>query len=208
MPGATRTARTNPGSQITVSQITVWDRFVRVFHWCTVALFAAVFLSTDQQSIHQPLAWVLLALVLARILWGFVGSRHARFTDFVHHPRTIRAYLRDLRLGRARRYLGHNPAGGAMVVALLFMLLLVGFSGWLSETDRFFGVPWVDHLHHVSAHLLLLLVGVHVAGVVISSFLHHENLVLAMITGMKSGKLEAERRPASGPGVGARGPAM
>jgi cytochrome b len=188
--------------------IRVWDRFVRVFHWSTVALFASVYLSSDQQAIHQPLGYVLLVLVLARIVWGFIGSRHARFRDFVHRPGTIRAYLRDLRQGRARRYLGHNPAGGAMVIAILAMLVLVIFSGWLSETDRFFGVPWVDHLHHISAHLLMLMVLVHVAGVLVSSVLHRENLVRAMLTGRKSAELEAEHRAPAGPGVGARGTAM
>ncbi len=188
--------------------IRVWDRFVRVFHWSTVALFASVYLSSDQQSIHQPLAYVLLVLVLARIVWGFIGSRHARFADFVYHPSAIRAYLRDLRQGRARRYLGHNPAGGAMVVAILILLVLVIFSGWLSETNRFFGVPWVDHLHHISAHLLMLMVLVHVAGVVVSSVLHRENLVRAMLTGRKSAEFEAEHGASAGPGVGARGTAM
>ncbi len=186
--------------------IPVWDRFVRVFHWSTVTLFATVFLTAHVQWIHQPLAYVILVLVLARIAWGFIGSRHARFRDFVRHPRTVRAYLEDLRHGRARRYLGHNPAGGAMVVAILFMLLVVIGSGWLSETNRFYGVPWVDHLHHISAHLLLLMIGVHVAGVIVSSVLHRENLVRAMITGRKPAET-GEHRAAAGPGVGARGTA-
>ena len=165
--------------------IPVWDRFVRVFHWTTVTLFATVFLTAHIQWIHQPLAYAILVLVLARVAWGFVGSRHARFTDFVRHPRTVRAYLTDLRHGRARRYLGHNPAGGAMVVAILVMLLVVIGSGWLSETNRFYGVPWVDHLHHISAHLLLLMIGVHVLGVLVASVQHRENLIRAMITGRK-----------------------
>lgn len=165
--------------------IPVWDRFVRVFHWTTVVLFAIVFITAHVQWIHQPLAYAILVLVLARIVWGFVGSRHARFTDFVRHPRTVRAYLMDLRHGRARRYLGHNPAGGAMVVAILFMLVVVIVSGWMSVTNRFYGVPWVDHLHHMSAHLLLLMIGVHVAGVIIASVQHKENLIRAMITGRK-----------------------
>ncbi len=183
--------------------IPVWDRFVRVFHWTTVTLFAIVFLTAHIQWIHQPLAYVILVLALARIVWGFIGSRHARFRDFVRHPRTVRAYLGDLRHGRARRYLGHNPAGGAMVVAILVMLLVVIGSGWLSETNRFYGVPWVDHLHHISAHLLLLMIFVHVAGVIVSSVLHRENLVRAMITGRKPVE-SAGHRASAGPGVGAR----
>jgi cytochrome b len=167
------------------AQIRVWDLFVRLFHWGTVALFATAFLSSDEKSLHEPVGYVLLALVVLRTGWGFVGTRHARFTSFVVSPRSVLGYLRLLREGRAPRHLGHNPAGGLMILLLLAMLVLVAGSGWMTETDRWFGVPWVDHLHHISAHLLLLLIGVHVTGVVISSWLHGENLVRAMITGRK-----------------------
>ncbi len=169
--------------------VRVWDPFVRLFHWGTVALFATAFLSSDSQWLHQPIGYVSLGLVLLRLVWGLVGTRHARFADFVTSPGAVLAYLRDLGQGRARRYLGHNPAGGAMVVLLLAMLVVVGVSGWMSTTDTFFGVPWVDHLHHFTAHLLLVLVGLHLAGVVVSSLLHRENLIRAMVTGRKdSGK--------------------
>ncbi len=188
--------------------VPVWDRFVRVFHWTTVTLFALEFVTDRIQWIHQPLAYAILVLVLARVAWGFVGSRHARFTDFVHRPRAVRAYLEDLRHGRARRYLGHNPAGGAMVVAILFMLVFVIASGWLSVTPEFLHVEWMHHVHHISAHLLLLMIFAHVAGVIWSSRLHRENLVRAMITGRKSAQVEAEDSTPAGPGIGARGPAV
>jgi cytochrome b len=173
-------SRTTPGAEVRV-----WDPFVRLFHWGAVALFAAAYLSPDHKPLHEPLGYLLLALVTARIVWGFIGTRHARFAGFVASPTAVLHYLRLLREGRAPRHLGHNPAGGAMIVVLLVMLVVVGVSGWMTETDRWFGVPWVDHLHHISAHLLLLLVGVHVVGVVVSSVLHRENLVRAMITGRK-----------------------
>ncbi len=188
--------------------VPVWDRFVRVFHWTTVTLFALEFVTDRIQWIHQPLAYVILVLVLARVAWGFIGSRHARFTDFVRRPRAVRAYLENLRHGRARRYLGHNPAGGAMVVAILFMLVFVIASGWLSVTPEFLHVEWMHHVHHISAHLLLLMVFAHVVGVIWSSRLHRENLVRAMITGRKSAQVEAEDGAPAGPGIGARGPAV
>lgn len=179
--------RSAPGGEVPV-----WDMFVRVFHWGTVALFTTAFLSPDDKWLHEPVGYVLLALVLARIVWGFAGGRYARFTSFVVSPAGLLRYLKLLRAGAAPRHLGHNPAGGAMIVLLLVMLVVVAGSGWMTETDRWFGVPWVDHLHHLSAHLLLVLVGVHVLGVVVSSVLHRENLVRAMITGRKPRALPAD----------------
>ena len=136
-------------------------------------------------------------LVAARIVWGVIGSRHARFASFVSGPRAVLAYLRALRHGHAPRHLGHNPAGGAMIVALLALLVVVAGSGC---------VPWVDHLHHFSAHLLLVVIGLHLAGVVVSSWLHRENLVLAMLTGRKSAEPTDHRsttaRPAARYGRG------
>ena len=172
--------RSAPGAQVRV-----WDLFVRMFHWATVVLFTTAFLSSDAKWLHEPVGYVVLALAAARIAWGFVGTRYARFTSFVTSPAHVVQYLRQLRQGRAPRHLGHNPAGGAMIVVLLVMLVLVGGSGWMSETDRWFGVRWVSALHSITANLLVLLVIAHVLGVVVSSVLHRENLVRAMITGRK-----------------------
>lgn len=167
--------------------VPVWDRFVRVFHWGTAILLLIEYLTTDDgRTLHHWAGYGILVLVAARIAWGVIGSRHARFASFVSGPRTVLAYLRALRHGHAPRHLGHNPAGGAMIVVLLALLVVVAGSGWLSETDTFFGVPWVDHLHHFSAHLLLVVIGLHLAGVAVSSWLHRENLVLAMLTGRKA----------------------
>lgn len=184
--------------------VPVWDRFVRLFHWSTASLVLVAFLTTDDARwLHEFAGYSVLALIALRLTWGVIGGRYARFASFVAGPRTVLRYLRLLRDGRAPRYLGHNPAGSVMIVALLVLLAIVAGSGWLSETDAYFGVPWVDHLHHISAHLLLVLVGLHVAGVAVSSWLHRENLVLAMITGRKpahpanSAEFENERRAAS-----------
>lgn len=172
--------------------IAVWDWFVRAFHWGTVALVATAFLSPDDKALHEPVGYAVLALVLARLAWGVVGSRHARFTDFMARPATVLAYLRELRSGKVRRYLGHNPAGGAMVLALLATLATVTVSGWMSETDRFFGVEWVSQLHRLSTDMLLGLIGCHLAGVLVASLLHRENLIAAMITGRKPALLQHE----------------
>lgn len=165
--------------------LVVWDPFVRLFHWCTVGLVAAAFASDGIRPVHDTAGYLVLALVLARLAWGLIGSPHARFSDFIASPGCVLRYLRALAAGGARRYLGHNPAGGAMIVALLTLLLITAGSGWLSETDAFFGIPWVSHLHRRAADLLLVLAALHVLGVALSSLLHRENLLLAMITGQK-----------------------
>ena len=128
---------------------------------------------------------MVLGLVAFRLVWGLIGTRHARFTEFVPTPAGLLAYVRDLATGEARRHLGHNPAGGAMVVTLLAMVALTAGSGWLLVTDRFWGSDWVEALHRGAAWLTLALIACHVTGVVVSSVLHSENLVLAMLTGRK-----------------------
>jgi cytochrome b len=166
--------------------IKVWDPLVRVFHWSLATLFLAAYLTgEDAGQVHIAAGYAIAGLIALRIVWGFVGPRHARFSNFVRSPREVLAYLRDVALLRAPRYLGHNPAGGAMILVLLTLVGITGLSGWLSETDRFFAVGWIEDLHSFSAYALIAFVGLHVAGVIASSLLHRENLVRAMITGKK-----------------------
>jgi cytochrome b len=166
-------------------EVVVWDPLVRLFHWGLVAAVTVAFLADDSARLHEGAGYVVLGLLAFRALWGFVGPEHARFADFVPGPRALGAYLRDLARLRPRRYLGHNPAGGLMIVALLLALLVTAGSGWLMTTDRFWGVGWVEELHEGAADVTLALIVVHVAGVVVASLLHRENLVRAMITGRK-----------------------
>jgi cytochrome b len=193
-----------PGADGSGAEVKVWDPFVRVFHWVTVACVAVAAITTEPRWLHEGAGYIVLPLVVARILWGFVGSRHARFTDFVTRPATIRAYLRDLRAGRARRYIGHNPAGGAMVVLLMTMLVLVAGSGALQETDMFFGVEWVSNVHAALANLMLWMVGAHIVGAIVSSVLHRENLVRAMFTGRKPAVLPSKHEFETGAAAGPR----
>ncbi|WP_405404955.1 cytochrome b/b6 domain-containing protein [Paracoccus sp. Ld10] len=175
-------------------KIPVWDGFVRLFHWSLVALIAGGWLTADGPKIwHEWLGHATAALIAARVVWGLVGPRHARFTDFVRGPRVVRAYLRDLWHGRERRSLGHNPAGGAMIVALLLAVAGTILTGWLQTTDAFWGSSAMETVHGAFAGLILLLAALHVAGVLVESLRHRENLVLSMLTGTKRALSDKDR---------------
>lgn len=166
--------------------VRVWDPLVRVFHWCLVASFAIAWLSSeDGRSLHQWAGYAAASLIALRLIWGIAGSRYARFGQFVRTPRSVAGYLIDILKGREARYLGHNPAGGLMIMALITVMAGLCLTGWLYTTDAFWGVDWVEETHEALANILLALVGLHVAGVVIASLRHRENLVRAMFTGRK-----------------------
>ena len=117
-------------SQIKTPTRPVWDPLIRIGHWTLVIAFFTAYLSGDDLfNIHKWAGYVVAAYVLVRIVWGIIGSRHARFTDFVRGPGAVFGYLRGLMTGKVKDYAGHNPAGGAMVVALLFSLLVTTSSG-------------------------------------------------------------------------------
>ncbi len=164
-------------------RVRVWDPFVRVSHWSLLVASIVVWGSAEEQAwLHEQTGYFILALIGLRVLWGLIGSRHARFSDFLYGPEQTLAYMKRLGAGRPQSYLGHNPAGGWMVVALLCAMLAAGASGVLMGT----GDPefWED-LHEGFANLTLFLVVVHVGGVLLSSMLHEENLIRAMWTGVK-----------------------
>lgn len=164
----------------------VWDSAVRIFHWSLVAAVTTAWLTGGTGSrAHEIAGCIVVGLLVFRLGWGFVGTRHARFSDFVRSPFAVLRYLRDLGSGRDKRHMGHNPAGGAMIVALLVLLTVISVTGIMQLTNRFFGEAWVENLHHYAANVLLILVPLHVLGVVVSSLLHRENLVRAMISGTK-----------------------
>ena len=166
--------------------VKVWDPFVRLYHWSQAALIAAAWITADEWKwLHERIGYAVMALVALRLLWGIVGPRHARFADFVRGPRAVLRYLDDLLHGRERRYLGHNPAGGAMIVALLAVIAATALTGWLQTTDAFFGSEAMENIHESLATLILVLVGFHVGGVALESLRHHENLTRSMITGRK-----------------------
>lgn len=174
------------GDATSPATVRVWDCFVRLFHWSLVAVFAAAFISAEEwDQLHEWLGYAAVGLVALRIAWGFVGTRYARFSDFVRGPIAVASYLGDMIAGRERRFLGHNPAGAAMIVALLSGIATLGVTGYLMTLDEFWGAKWLEEFHEVVANGMLVLIALHVAGVIVASLRHGENLVVAMVTGRK-----------------------
>ena len=166
--------------------VRVWDRVVRSFHWALALSFAiAWFTPHSSEDIHHWAGYAAAGLVMMRLLWGVLGTPYARFSQFVRDPATVLHYLLAMLSGREARYIGHNPAGGAMVIALIAVMSSTALTGWMMTTDAYFGVSWVEAAHSLAAHGLLLLVFLHMSGVALASIRHRENLVRAMITGRK-----------------------
>ena len=174
--------------------VKIWDPLVRLFHWSLVTSFAIAWISADEwKDLHHWAGYAAGALVAFRLVWGLIGPRYARFTQFVKPPATVVAYLRDTLKGRELRHLGHNPAGGLMILALLSTMSIVGFTGWLSTTNTSsWGVEWMEDTHEILANVLLGLVGLHVLGVAVTSLRHRENLIRAMWTGRKRAPTSAD----------------
>lgn len=164
----------------------VWDPLVRLGHWGLVGGVAvAWFTRHGGGKLHEWVGYAVLGVLCVRLVWGVVGSRHARFARFVRSPGHTLAYVRSLLSGHAPRHLGHNPLGSWMIVALIVVAFAAAGSGVLYTTDRFWGVEWVEDLHEALAEALLVLAGIHVAGVLFESLRQRENLVAAMIHGRK-----------------------
>jgi cytochrome b len=198
---------------VDTTEVPVWDPLVRLFHWTLFVSFCAAWFTEGElfeglqdrlngewlQLVHIWAGYTIAGLLVFRVLWGFVGPRYARFSDFVYSPRVVLAYVRDVLTLRARRTLGHNPAGGAMIVALLLGLTATIVTGLaLYGADKGLGplaamlaessdaaIDTIKEAHEVATNFTLLLVAGHLLGVVWETLLHRENLVRAMITGRK-----------------------
>lgn len=208
--------------------VRVWDILIRLFHWSLVVSFTVAYLTSEEENPwHIYSGYTVLGLIIFRLIWGFIGSKYARFSDFVHSPAMVYKYVKSLRTGHPQHYLGHNPLGGWMVIALLLTLFVVTLSGikvYAIEEGKgpFAGSPSIElspiaaafaedeyekedenvergikksneneeefweEIHEASSNLMLLLIAMHVFGVALSSRLHNENLIKAMLTGKKN----------------------
>ena len=168
----------------------VWDLFVRIFHWslvsCVILNYSVV---EEGEWLHQWLGYTASALVVARVVWGFVGSRHARFADFFPTPARLRKHWTELRLalrtGHLPRHVGHSPFGALMMLSLMALVLLLGLTGWLQTTDQFWGVEWLQETHEILANALMVTAAVHAMAALLIGRLERCNLIAAMISGVK-----------------------
>lgn len=209
----TETSARNMSSAPDVSggMVRVWDPLIRTFHWSLVAAFAVAYLSAeDLSTVHEIAGYAVAGLIAFRLIWGLVGSKYARFSQFLRGSSHTIRYMGEVMRGTEQRYLGHNPAGAIMTVALLLTLAGTAFTGWLlkdegrvamlpelpqivtpayadgdDERNGGRGSEALEEAHEVLANLMLFLIAVHVGGVVLTSFRHRENLVRAMVTGQK-----------------------
>jgi cytochrome b len=190
-----------------VIEVRVWDPLVRSVHWLLAAAVIVDWATDEPLWMHSWLGYLALALVVVRVAWGFVGPEHARFVSFVRGPQLVFDYLAGLVRFSSKRYLGHSPAGGAMIVALLIMIAATGVTGManlaadrgegplasvVAKVERPPRVPGqrrppllMKQVHETVANITIALVVLHVLGVALASFAHRENLVRAMITGRK-----------------------
>ncbi|AFL55331.1 cytochrome b [Sinorhizobium fredii] len=168
--------------------VRVWDPVVRLFHWGLVACCVInLFLLPPGKSVHRYVGYAAMALIALRFVWGFVGTRHARFADFVRGPSAVASYLFAFAAGRAERHVGHNPAAGWVMILLMVLLAAVGTSGWLTTLDAFWGNKALGETHELLANSLMIVAGLHASAAVVESWHLKENLIWSMVTGRKKG---------------------
>jgi cytochrome b len=164
----------------------VWDRFVRFFHWSLVACVAVNYLVIpDGKVLHQWVGYMALALVMARIVWGFIGSEHARFSDFFPTPNRLKEHVLHLRSGRHGDSLGHNPVGALMMLALMATVIMLGTTGWMQTLDAYWGEEWLQNLHSYVGNLLISMATLHALAAILMGRMERKRLIKAMITGVK-----------------------
>ena len=169
-----------------MKKIKVWDPFVRVFHWAVVAGFAMNALIDDPESkLHEWIGYAILAMVGLRLIWGLIGTRHARFADFPPSVSAAVGQMTDIATGRKRAHVGHSPLGGLMIYNLILSLLAICGTGYMMTTDTFFGIAWVEEAHEILVAWAEVSVVFHIAAAIAESRRLGINLPKSMVTGYK-----------------------
>ncbi|PAY09432.1 MULTISPECIES: cytochrome b/b6 domain-containing protein [Bradyrhizobium] len=174
-----------PGARGATS-VQVWDLPLRLWHWALAVLVLAAWVTPNTYDrLHRLAGYSVIGLLAFRLIWGFAGTRYARFGKLGVRLRAAPRYIWNLRRGVTGRYIGLNPAGTVMLVALLLMLAVSAITGAMEVTVTFFGVWWVEDTHAYASDAVIILVGLHVLGVIVVGLLQRQNLVRAMLTGRK-----------------------
>ena len=159
---------------------------MRVFHWSLVAcVLVNYFVLSDGKTLHQWIGYLAAALVMARIVWGFTGSRYARFSDFFPTPARLLRHLRQLKAGNPEMHWGHNPLGALMILALISLVLGLGVTGWMQTLDAYWGEEWLQEIHEVLGNVLIGLATLHALAAIVMGRLERTRLIRAMFTGTK-----------------------
>lgn len=160
----------------------VWDRLVRVTHWSVAALFLANYLVTEEGSdIHEWVGYSVVGLVVIRLLWGIIASPPARLSSFLPSPRSALQHLKQVFETREDQHTGHNPAGSVMIWCMWIGLLMTGLSGYLMETDQFWGEDWVEEFHELAANLTFAFVCIHVTAIAVMSRVTGNSYIRSML---------------------------
>jgi cytochrome b len=183
--GSTADRTTLAGPEMGPAMVRVWDPVVRIFHWTVVFGCILDVFVLEGGTAHNVVGYVVAGALAIRLVWGFVGSKHARFSDFVPSPGRLARYVRALAAGREERYIGHNPGGAVMIMALMALLAAVSVTGWMLTLDAFWGNEALEEIHRAISNAILVCALIHSAGVLYESYRHGENLVMAMVTGDK-----------------------
>jgi cytochrome b len=175
-----------PATSSPETQRPVWDLFVRTFHWTLVSCVLLNYFALEEgETPHQWVGYLASALVIARVLWGFIGSRHARFADFFPTPARLKQHLHAMRTRQPEHHWGHNPLGAMMMLLLMSLVTALGVTGWLQGTDAYFGEEWLQELHELLAHALVLSAGLHALAALVMGRIERTRLIKAMVTGVK-----------------------
>lgn len=164
----------------------VWDGFVRTFHWALVSCVVFnYFVLNDGKTTHQIVGYMALILVMSRVVWGFFGTRHARFADFFPTPKRLANHIREMKSGNYPATLGHNPLGALMMLALMATVLALGCTGWMQTLDAYWGEEWLQNLHRFIGNVLIGLAMLHAIAAIVMGRLERTRLIKAMVTGVK-----------------------
>lgn len=164
----------------------VWDRFIRLFHWTLVSCVVIDYTVLDDgDDLHQWLGYLAAALVVARVVWGFIGTPHARFSDFFPTVTRIRQHIEGMVSGAPARHDGHNPLGALMILVLMVLVLAVCLTGWMQTLAAFWGEEWLQEWHEQAASLLIALASLHALAAIVMGRLERTHLIRAMFTGVK-----------------------